>query len=196
MACLLAKMAGRVEFEKFYSCFRQIHLANVAEMTQYLEENASHPNFETKLTFLRRCFYQNIADLNIATAKKIFELMMVEEHAKNAVVQEACKKGHNVDYVVVQTDISKIDFPAGCVGESHDAGTYKNENAYRMISKMQKKAYEEFKESIALAEFFVEMKANQTQKEAKQAEKEAKQTQKEANKKKRHGKKNCGKGRK
>ena len=75
------------------------------------------------------------------------------------------------------------------MGESHDAGTYKNEDAYRMISKMQKKAYEEFKESIALAEIFVEMKANQTQKEAKQA-------QKEANKKKRHGKKNRGKGRK
>ena len=113
MASLLAKMAGRVEFEKFYSCFRQIHLANVAEMTQYLEENASHLNFETKLTFLRRCFYQNIADLNIATAKKIFKLMMVEEHAKNAMVQEACKKGHNVDCVVVKLDISKIDFPEG-----------------------------------------------------------------------------------
>ena len=122
MACLLAKMAGRVEFEKFYSCFRQMHLANVAQMTQYLKENASHPKFDTKLTFLRRCFYQNIADLNIATAKKIFELMMVEEHAKNAMVQEACKKGHNVDYVVFQTDISKIDFPKGTVGESHDAG--------------------------------------------------------------------------
>ena len=54
---------------------------------------------------------------------------------------------------------------------------------------MQNKAYEEFKESIALAEFFVEMKANQTQKEAKQA-------QKEASKKKRHGKKNRGKSRK
>ena len=38
---------------------------------------------------------------------------------------------------------------------------------------MQKEDYEEFKESIALAEFFVEMKANQTQKEAKQAQKEA-----------------------
>ena len=62
--------------------------------------------------------------------------------------------------------------------------------------KMQKEAYEEFKESIALAEIFVEMKANQTQKEAKQAQKEAKQTQKEASKKKRHGKKNRGKGRK
>ena len=48
---------------------------------------------------------------------------------------------------------------------------------------MQKEAYEEFKESIALAEIFVEMKANQTQKEAKQAQKEAKQTQKEASKK-------------
>ena len=45
---------------------------------------------------------------------------------------------------------------------------------------MQKEAYEEFKESIAVAEIFVEMKANQTQKEAKQAYKEAKQTQKEA----------------
>ena len=54
---------------------------------------------------------------------------------------------------------------------------------------MQNKAYEEFKESIALAEIFVEMKANQTQKEAKQA-------QKEASKKKRHGKKDRGKGRK
>ncbi len=58
---------------------------------------------------------------------------------------------------------------------------------------MQNKAYEEFKESIALAEIFVEMKANQTQKEAKQAQKEAKQTQKEANRKKRHCKKNRGK---
>ena len=38
---------------------------------------------------------------------------------------------------------------------------------------MQKEAYEEFKESIAVAEIFVEMKANQTQKEAKQAQKEA-----------------------
>ena len=113
MASLLAKMAGRVEFEKFYSCFRQMHLANVAQMTQYLKENASHPKFDTKLTFLRRCFYQNIADLNIATAKKIFKLMMVEEHAKNAMVQEACKKGHNVDCVVVKLDISKIDFPEG-----------------------------------------------------------------------------------
>ena len=47
----------------------------------------------------------------------------------------------------------------------------KNEDAYRMLSKMQKEAYEE--ESIALAEIFVEMKANQTQKEAKQAQKEA-----------------------
>ena len=121
--------------------------------------------------------------------KKIFELIMVEEHAKNAVVQEACKKGQNVDYVVVKTDISKIDFPQGTVVESHDVGTYKNEGAYRMLSKMQKEAYEEFKESIAVAEIFVEMKANQTQKEAKQA-------QKEANKKKRHGKKNRGKGRK
>ena len=54
---------------------------------------------------------------------------------------------------------------------------------------MQKEDYEEFKESIAVAEIFVEMKANQTQKEAKQA-------QKEANQKKRHGKKNRGKGRK
>ena len=75
--------------------------------------------------------------------------------------------------------------------ESHDAGMYKNEykykDAYCMLSKMQKEDYEEFKESIALAEFFVEMKANQTQKEAKQA-------QKEASKKKRHGKKNRGKG--
>ena len=61
---------------------------------------------------------------------------------------------------------------------------------------MQKEDYEEFKESIALAEIFVEMKANQTQKEAKQAQKEAKQTQKEANRKKRHCKKNRGKGRK
>ena len=48
---------------------------------------------------------------------------------------------------------------------------------------MQNEAYEELKESIALAEIFVEMKANQTQKEAKQAQKEAKQTQKEASKK-------------
>ena len=54
---------------------------------------------------------------------------------------------------------------------------------------MQKEDYEEFKESIAVAEIFVEMKANQTQKEAKQA-------QKEASKKKRHGKKDRGKGRK
>ena len=54
---------------------------------------------------------------------------------------------------------------------------------------MQKEDYEEFKESIALAEIFVEMKANQTQKEAKQA-------QKEASKKKRHGKKDRGKDRK
>ena len=38
---------------------------------------------------------------------------------------------------------------------------------------MQKEDYEEFKESIAVAEIFVEMKANQTQKEAKQAQKEA-----------------------
>ena len=45
---------------------------------------------------------------------------------------------------------------------------------------MQKEDYEEFKESIAVAEIFVEMKANQTQKEAKQVQKEAKQTQKEA----------------
>ena len=65
--------------------------------------------------------------------KKIFELIMVEEHAKNAVVQEACKKGHNVDYVVVKTDISKIDFPKGSVVESHDAGMYKNEDVYRML---------------------------------------------------------------
>ena len=72
--------------------------------------------------------------------------------------------------------------------ESHDAGMYKNEDAYRMLSKMQKGAYEE--ESIALAEIFVEMKAeqvekeaNQAKKEANQAKKEAKQAQKEANKK-------------
>ena len=71
--------------------------------------------------------------------------------------------------------------------ESHDAGMNKNEDAYRMLSKMQKGAYEE--ESIALAEIFVKMKANQTKKEAKQAEKEAKRTQKEASKKKPHGKK-------
>ena len=56
--------------------------------------------------------------------------------------------------------------------ESHDAGTYKNEDAYRMISKMQKKAYEEFKESIALAEIFVEVKAEQVDKEANQAKKQ------------------------
>jgi purine-nucleoside phosphorylase len=48
---------------------------------------------------------------------------------------------------------------------------------------MHKEDYEEFKESIAVAEIFVEMKANQTQKEAKQAQKEAKQAQKEASKK-------------
>ena len=61
---------------------------------------------------------------------------------------------------------------------------------------MQNEAYEELKESIALAEIFVEMKAeqaekeaNQAKKEATQAQKEAKQAQKEANKKKRHGKK-------
>ena len=54
---------------------------------------------------------------------------------------------------------------------------------------MQNEAYEELKESIALAEIFVKMKANQTKKEAKQAEKEAKRTQKEASKKKPHGKK-------
>ena len=65
---------------------------------------------------------------------------------------------------------------------------YKNEAAYRMLSKMQKEAYEE--EFIALAEIFVEMKAeqvekeaNQAKKEANQAKKEAKQAQKEANKK-------------
>ena len=46
---------------------------------------------------------------------------------------------------------------------------------------MHKEDYEEFKESIAVAEIFVEMKANQTQKEAKQALKEANQTQKETN---------------
>ena len=60
--------------------------------------------------------------------------------------------------------------------ESHDAGMYKNEDAYRMLSKMQKEAYEE--ESIALAEIFVEMKAEQVEKEANQAKKEAKQAQK------------------
>ena len=54
---------------------------------------------------------------------------------------------------------------------------------------MQKEDYEEFKESIAVAEIFVEMKAEYAQKEAKQA-------QKEASKKKRHGKKDRGKGRK
>ena len=73
--------------------------------------------------------------------------------------------------------------------ESHDAGMYKNEDAYHMLSKMQKQAYEEFKDSIALAEIFVEMRAEQ-------AEKEANKTKKEANKKKRHDKKNRGKGRK
>ena len=52
---------------------------------------------------------------------------------------------------------------------------YKNEDAYCMISKMQKEAYEEFTQSVALAEAFVEMKAEQAKKEA--------------NKKKRHGKK-------
>ena len=57
----------------------------------------------------------------------------------------------------------------------------KNEDAYRMLSKMQKEAYEE--ESIALAEIFVEMKAEQVEKEANQAKKEAKQAQKEANEK-------------
>ena len=60
---------------------------------------------------------------------------------------------------------------------------------YFFFFEMQKEDYEEFKESIALAEIFVEMKANQTQKEAKQA-------QKEASKKKRHGKKDRGKDRK
>ena len=64
--------------------------------------------------------------------------------------------------------------------ESHDAGMYKNEDAYRMLSKMQKEAYEGLKESIALAEIFVEMKAEQVEKEANQAKKEAKQAQKEA----------------
>ena len=87
------------------------------------------------------------------------------EHAKIAVIQEACKKGYNVNYVVVETDISKINFPQGTVVESHDAGMYKNEDAYCMISKkMQKGAYEEFTQSIALAEAFVEMKAEQAKK--------------------------------
>ena len=102
------------------------------------------------------------------------------EHAKIAVIQEACKKGYNVNYVVVETDISKIDFPEGSVVESHDAGMYKNEDAYCMISKkMQKGAYEEFTQSIALAEAFVSWAGQE----------EAKQAKKEANKKKRHGKK-------
>ncbi len=41
---------------------------------------------------------------------------------------------------------------------------YKNEDAYCMISKMQKEAYEEFTQSVALAEAFVEMKAEQAKK--------------------------------
>ena len=65
--------------------------------------------------------------------------------------------------------------------ESHDAGMNKNEDAYRVLSKMQQEAYEE--ESIALAEIFVERKAEQVEKEANQAKKKAKQAQKEANKK-------------
>jgi hypothetical protein len=68
------------------------------------------------------------------------------------------------------------------VVESHDAGMYKNEDAYRMLSKMQKGAYCNTyqEESIALAEIFVEMKAEQVEKEANQAKKEATQAQKEA----------------
>ena len=61
------------------------------------------------------------------------------EHAKIAVIQEACKNGYNVNYVVVETDISKIAFPEGSVVESHDAGMYKNEDAYCMISKKCRK---------------------------------------------------------
>ena len=91
------------------------------------------------------------------------------EHAKIAVIQEACKKGYNVNYVVVETDISKIDFPEGSVVESHDAGMYKNEDAYCMLSKMQKEAYEEFTEFNAVAEAFVGIKAEQAKKDAKQA---------------------------
>ena len=55
--------------------------------------------------------------------------------------------------------------PEGSVVESHDAGMYKNEDAYCMISKkMQKEAYEEFTQSIALAEAIAEMKAEQAKK--------------------------------
>ena len=107
--------------------------------------------------------------------KKIFEDIIEEEHAQNAVIQEACKNGYNVNYVVVETDISKIAFPEGSVVESHDAGMYKNEDedAYCMLSKMQKGAYEEFTEFNTVAEVFVEIKAEQAKKEAKQAKKEA-----------------------
>ena len=79
--------------------------------------------------------------------------------------------------------------------ESHDAGTYKNEDAYRMLSKMQKGAYEEFTEFKAAAEVFVERKAEQVEKEAnKKRWMDGSTVHFPA--KKRHGKKNRGKGRK
>ena len=43
---------------------------------------------------------------------------------------------------------------------------YKNEDAYFMLSKMQKGAYEEFTEFGTVAEVFVEIKEEQAKKEA------------------------------
>ena len=84
-------MADRVEFisaqlrlvgMKLYP-FSLNDLAHAEEMNVYLEKYATYPGFNEQLTFFRRCFHQNIADLKIAKANKLyFEAIMELEHAK------------------------------------------------------------------------------------------------------------------